>query len=184
MNAIIVLLILLGGLFLGMLFLIIWEIKKRNDFSVIAHFITSDKTEERKRFKKITEKFEYKEATYFYDDKCSLTRGKNKHIFYIKNFSSPIDFALSNDQISLKYDSITIDKLLKNNIIQKMLDDVEGYAREQEKRLILYLIGVCVIILFGVHMIVNKDTVTFCSLIGDNQTLNVIAEGVKQGVRG
>jgi len=183
MDAIIVLLVILGLLLLGMIFLIIWEIKRRNDFSVIAHFITSDKTEERKRYKKISEKFEFKEATYFYDDKCSLTRGKSKHIFYIKNHSAPIDFTLSNDQIMLKYDSVTIDKLLKNNIIQKMLDDVEGYAKEQEKRLILYLLGVCVIILFGVNMMLNKD-VAMCSLYGDNQTINIIKEAVKQGIRG
>ena len=183
MNAVIILLIILGLLLIGMIFLIVWEIKRRNDFKVIAHFITDDKNEERKSYKKITKKFEFKDATYFYDDKCSVSRGKSKHIFYIKGYSSPIDFTIGNDAIALKYDSVTIDKLLKNNIIQKMLDDLEGSSKNQEMRIIFYLIAVVVIILFGVNLMLGKSDVA-CTLVNNNQTIAIIKDAVIQGIRG
>lgn len=181
-GGIIVLLTLLSFLTLGMIFLIIWEIKKRNDFSVIAHFITDDKSELKKRFKNITREFSFKDETYFYDDKCSYTRGKNKHIFYLKGYSAPIDFTLSNDQLHLKYDSKTIDRLLKNNIIQKMLDDIEGHNKSQEQRLVLYLILLGIAIVFAINYVINNHDFT-CTLIGNNQTIQVIADGVLKGIK-
>lgn len=185
MNGVIVLLIILGLILLGMIWLIIWEIKRRNDFSVIAHFINDSKHLEKKRYKKITEKFSYKEETYFYDDKTSIIKGKSKHVYYIKGFSAPIDFTLSQEQLQLKYNSATIEKILKNNLIQKMLDDLEGSIKSQETRLIMYLIGVVIVILFGVHLMLSGDNASVtCTLANNNQTINIIKEAVVNGIRG
>lgn len=183
MDAIILLLIILGVIMLLLLFLAIWEIKKRNDFSVIAHFITSDLYEERRRYKKISQQFSFKDETYFYDDKCSVVRNKNKHIFYIKGVSAPVDFNSSQEELKVKYNSKTIEKLLKNNIIQRLLDSVEDYGKKQERRIMLYIGIAVIIILFATNQIVGGHQ-PYCHLIGDNNTLNLIAQGVEIAIKG
>lgn len=183
MTGIIILLIILGLLLIGVGFLIFWEIKKRNDFNVVAHFITSDKKEKRKSYKSIQERFSFKDETYFYDDKCAITRGKKKHIFYLKGNSNPINFELSNNELSLKYNSKTIDQMLENDLIQKLLSDIDD-TKKQEQRIILYLVFTVIIILFGVYYIINNASSSEVILTSNNQTIEVIKQAVMEAIKG
>jgi hypothetical protein len=112
-------------------------------------------------------------------DKDSFIRSKwSQNLYYYDGVMYPMNFskeqAITNANIKLIDGNIT-QRILKSDLVEKLI------TTDNMKAILLILVIVTLLIGIGT-LITNFTGSSVCTLIGDNQTINVIAQGVRSGI--
>lgn len=117
--------------------------------------------------------------TYIYDDTCAVRRFLGKHVYYLWDSPSPIDFKMVKGKAEATLKPQDVEAILKSDLIQKL------FAGDKIEKLILLLIVITLIVsIAGIIITLSSSGSTTCNLGGNITNSAFIRDACTQAIRG
>lgn len=145
MNAMIILLFLLGLFVIGLGVLVYFEFLKRDSRKTRVIFIYKDNSSKLKKVKRISDVITFENKTYHYDKKYVIRRGNKDYIYFKINNPFPLDFDVTK---KLTFTAKNFNTFLEENVFSKLLGGANADFKTLKIMQIIVIIGIVAIIMY------------------------------------